>query len=160
MITGLSKLLAQLACLLGRHEAGDWTYDAPGACEQTSRCRHCGCAMDRRLEHTWGQWRFDAPGGCAQTRACERCGNHSRQMHAWSDWKWVEPSPRRFDACKVAVRACARCGQPESGATQDHPWGAPTWNCWDYDHDWFESTCSGCGATQGNPWGDFPDEEP
>jgi len=64
--------------------------------------------------------------------------SYIRNPHKWGhDWKY-----ERLETPEAAEPEAKITCNPESC---DHVWGPWEWNCWDYDHDWFESTCLECG---------------
>jgi len=78
-------------------------------------------------------WSYQEPGSCLQVGICRDCGNTvERVFHDWGEWVSDEEGHNR---------ACRRCPETESAP---HSWQRQ-WNCWDYDHDWFELVCTICG---------------
>jgi hypothetical protein len=128
------------------HAFGAWEYIADDSCEQVRVCARDNYQEKRQAPHAFGAWEYIADDSCEQVRVCARCKQTERKVeHCWNEWHEI--------ARCVEKRCCDRCKECEIKET--HSWAGPRWNCWDYDHDWFEMYCTKCDLSgPGNPWYD------
>lgn len=138
-----------------KHKWSKWEYEVQGSCTQVKVCKRCDDELIKE-SHNFDEWKYEKPHSCTQVRVCQRCGEELyRTKHKWPRWEEKSFGRTHPEFCHFKEKTCRRCGEYRKGHYTLHNWGEEEWNCWDYDHDWFERTCSTCGAVKGSPFGDF-----
>ena len=101
--------LEKIACVIGLHRYGEWTYVLSISCEQLPVCEQCGHfrPVRSRTVHVWGNPTYAAEDVCEKIQLCLRCRGTKPVVpaivHLLGEYAFTSS-----DSC-VMVRTCNRC---------------------------------------------------
>jgi hypothetical protein len=98
-------------CRLAWHSR-QWSFDAEGACAQSSTCANCGRDFTRTKHRR--EWTYLRDRDCAQERTCSRCNVVDKTRTHHEEW-----GPTYYPDEDTGAHKCVRCGEVETWDRSD-----------------------------------------